>query len=721
MDFRLASLTGYRQPDTEDMIMTLEKPKLNTMRQQDTLQRLRNIGIMAHIDAGKTTTTERMLYLVGRIYRIGEVDDGTATMDWMQQEQERGITITSASTACRWRDCDINIIDTPGHVDFTVEVERSLRVLDGGVVVFCAVGGVEPQSETVWRQADSYSIPRIAYINKMDRSGADFFSVVKQIKEYLGAKAVPIQIPIGAEDTFTGIIDLIEQKAFIYRRDNIDGKGFDIVDIPGEYTDIFNQHRHKLLEAVSDIDEALMQRYVSDEDDISADEIRAALRKGVLMSKIVPVLCGSSLQGKGVGLLLDAVCFYLPSPVDVPAIEGIDPRDKSVKKRKAVSDEPFSGLVFKIVSDPYVGKLTYFRVYSGSIKSGLNVYNASKGSRERIAKIVKMHANKQAIVDKVNAGDIAAAVGLKDTKTGDTICDEKNPIILESMHFPEPVLFMAIEPKSQKDQDKLGTVLKKLEEEDPSFGVIYNADTGQTIIGGMGELHLEVLLDRMNREFGIKANTGKPEVAYKETMRNRASTVGKFIQQTGGRGQYGHVVFDIETGQRGSGVVFENRIKAGVIPKGFIPSIKEGVMDAARNGVLAGYPVTDIYVKLIDGSYHDVDSSEMAFKTAASIALNDALRKGSSVLLEPVMRIEITVPENFLGDTIGDFNSRRGKIESIKPKGNVQAVKGFVPLAETFGYATVLRSLTQGRGTYIMEPAYYSEVPSFIAGKIINF
>ena len=704
------------------MTTALDSPiEIKTMEQKNLLQKLRNIGIMAHIDAGKTTTTERMLYLAGRIYRIGEVDDGTATMDWMQQEQERGITITSASTACRWKDCDINIIDTPGHVDFTVEVERSLRVLDGGVVIFCAVGGVEPQSETVWRQADTYGVPRIAYVNKMDRIGADFFSVVKQIREYLGARAIPIQIPIGSEDTFRGIIDLIEKKAYIYRNDNIDGKAFDVVEIPDEYMDMYNQHRHKLLEAVSDIDEALMRKYVSDEGDIAVDEIKAVLRKGVLRSKIVPVLCGSSLQSKGVGLLLDAICDYLPSPVDVPSIEGIDPRDKSVKKRKTGSNEPFSGLVFKIVSDPYVGKLTYFRVYSGSLQSGLNVYNATKGFKERVAKIVKMHANKQEIVDMVSAGDIAAAVGLKDTKTGDTICDEKNPIILESMHFPEPVLFMAIEPKSTKDQDKLGLVLKKLEEEDPSFSVRYDSDTGQTIIGGMGELHLEVLLDRMNREFSIKANTGKPEVAYKETMRNRASVVGKFIQQTGGHGQYGHVVFDVETGERGSGVVFDNRIKAGAIPKEFIPSVKEGVMDAARNGVLAGYPVTDIYVKLIDGSYHDVDSSEMAFKTAASIALNDALRKGSSVLLEPVMRIEITVPENFLGDVIGDFNSRRGKIESIKPKGNVQAIKGFVPLAETFGYATALRSLTQGRGTYIMEPAYYSEVPSFITGKIINF
>jgi elongation factor G len=703
-------------------MLTLDITKeINAVKQDKELENLRNIGIMAHIDAGKTTTTERILYITGRIYRIGEVDDGTTAMDWMQQEQERGITITSASTACKWKSCDINIIDTPGHVDFTVEVERSLRVLDGGVMIFCAVGGVEPQSETVWRQADSYRIPRIVYINKMDRTGADFLSVLKQIKEYLGAKAVPIQLPIGSEDNFKGIIDLISGKAYIYSSENYDANNFEIIDIPEEYAGTASQYRQKLLEAVVDIDDRLMDKYISNEEIISDDEIRKALRKGILSAKIVPVLCGSSLQSKGVQLLLDAICDYLPSPLDVPPIEGVDPRDNSSRKRKTSFNESFAGLVFKIVSDPYVGKLAYFRVYSGSLSSGNYVYNARKNLKERVAKIVKMHANKQEIVETVYAGDIAAAAGLKATKTGDTICDEKNPIVLESMHFPEPVLFMAIEPKSKKDQDKLGDVLKKLEEEDPSFSVIYNADTGQTVIGGMGELHLDVLLDRMNREFSVRANTGKPEVAYKETMRNRASSVGKFIQQTGGHGQYGHVVFDVETGERGSGVVFENRIKGAVIPIEFIASVKEGVFDAARNGVLAGYPVTDIYVKLIDGSYHSVDSSEMAFKAAASIALNDALRKGSPMILEPVMNIEITVPENFLGDVIGDFNSRRGKIESMKPKGNVHAVRGFVPLAETFGYATALRSLTQGRGTYIMEPAYYSEVPSFIANKIANY
>ncbi len=701
------------------MITLLEKPKkIEAMKQDQSLYKLRNIGIMAHIDAGKTTTTERILYLTGRIYRVGGVDDGTATMDWMQQEQERGITITSASTACKWKDCDINIIDTPGHVDFTVEVERSLRVLDGGIVIFCAVGGVEPQSETVWRQADNYKVPRMAYINKMDRTGADFFAVEKQIKDYLGANAVPIQLPMGSAADFKGIIDIINYKAIIYK--DVEGDDFDIVDIPDEYLEQARVYRHKLLEVVADIDENLMHKYIQDENSVTVDEIKQALRQGVLKLKIVPVLCGSSLRNKGVDILMNAVCDYLPSPLDVSAVEGIDPRNEAVKMCKADKDEPFAALAFKIVSDPYVGKLTYFRVYSGSFTSGAYVYNASKDKKERIGKIVKMHANKQEIVDTVYAGDIAAAVGLKETKTGDTLCTEKNPVVLESIHFPDPVLFMAIEPKSKQDQDKLGIVLKKIEEEDPSFKVKYDSDTGQTIISGMGELHLEVIVNRMAQEFNLRANTGKPEVAYKETIKKRASSVGKFVQQTGGHGQYGHVVFDVETGQRGSGVVFESRIKGGVIPREFIPAVKSGVLEAARNGVLAGYPVTDIHIKLIDGSYHDVDSSEMAFKAAACIGLNDALRKGLSMLLEPIMNIEIVVPEEFLGDVIADYNSRRGKIESIKPKVNLQAVKGFIPLAETFGYATALRSLTQGRGTYIMEPAYYNEVPSFIAEKIVS-
>ena len=703
------------------MTLVLERnnKQKRQMKRDLQLDRLRNIGIMAHIDAGKTTTTERILYLTGKIYRLGEVHEGTATMDWMEQEQERGITITSASTACQWKDYNINIIDTPGHVDFTIEVERSLRILDGGVVIFCAVGGVEPQSETVWRQADRYKVPRIAFINKMDRVGADFYAVVKQMKDYLGAKGVPIQIPIGSEGEFKGMIDLVKYKAIFYKDE--EGKELEIVDIPQEYKELAHEHKHKMLEAISDLDETLMEKYIQDENSITEDEIMTALRKGVLSMKITPVLCGSVLKNKGTQLLLDAICDYLPSPLEVPAMEGHDPKDESIiKKRKADSDEPFAALAFKIVSDPYVGKLTYFRVYSGSFKSGSYIYNASKGLKERVAKIVKMHANKQEIIETVYAGDIAAAVGLKDTKTGDTISDEKDPIILESMQFPEPVIFMAIEPKSKQDQDKLGIVLKKLEEEDPSFNVEYNKETGQTIIGGMGELHLDVLVDRMKREFNLSANTGKPEVAYKETIKKRVSSTGKFIQQTGGRGQYGHVVFDVETAERGSGVVFESRIKGGVIPRDFIPSVKEGVMDAAKNGILAGYPVTDIYVKLIDGSYHDVDSSELAFKAAASIALNDALRKGASMLLEPIMDIEIIVPEEYVGDVIGDFNSRRGKISSMKPRGNIQAVRGQVPLAETFGYATALRSLTQGRATYMMEPAFYMEVPSFISNKIIG-
>ncbi|MFH1868273.1 MAG: elongation factor G [Candidatus Omnitrophota bacterium] len=702
------------------MTLILEKTIDKKMEKRNhPLDKQRNIGIMAHIDAGKTTTTERILFYSGRIYRIGEVDEGTATMDWMKQEQERGITITSASTACSWRDISINIIDTPGHVDFTVEVERALRVLDGGIVVFCGVGGVEPQSETVWRQADRYKVPRIAYVNKMDRVGSDFFAVLKQMKDYLGTNPVAMQLPLGKEADFKGMIDLVINKAVIYK--DQDGREYETQDIPDEYLNIAQEYRHKLIEAAADIDENIMDKYLQGEENIKEADIKSAIRRGVLELKFTPVFCGSSLKNKGIQLLLDAVCDYLPSPQDVTAIEGVDPRDQSIQKRRSEDNAPFSALAFKIVSDPYVGKLTYFRVYSGTFTSGSYMYNATKNTKERIGKIVKMHANKQEIIDMVSAGDIAAAVGLKETRTGDTICDEKHPIILERIHFPEPVLFMAIEPKSQQDQDKLGLVLNKLKEEDPSFRVEYNNETGQTIIAGMGELHLEVLVDRMDREFNLKANTGKPEVAYKETMRNRATSVGKFVQQTGGHGQYGHVVFDVEPGERGTGVVFVSRIKSGSVPKEYIPSVKEGVMDSARNGVLAGYPVTDIYVKLIDGSHHEVDSSELAFKTAASMCLNDALRKGSSVLLEPIMDIEITVPEDFLGDIIADFNSRRGKIGSIKPRGNIKAVRGHVPLAETFGYATALRSLTQGRGTYIMQPAFYDEVPKFLSDKISAF
>ncbi|MFC1807039.1 elongation factor G [Candidatus Omnitrophota bacterium] len=688
------------------------------MKREYPLEKVRNIGIMAHIDAGKTTTTEGILYLTGKIYRLGGVDSGTATMDWMEQEQERGITITSASIACAWKDFHINIIDTPGHVDFTVEVERSLRVLDGGVVVFCGVGGVEPQSETVWRQADRYHVPRIAYINKLDRVGSDFFAVLKQMRELLGANAVCIQLPIGQEAEFKGVIDLIKKKAYLYNDD--EGNEFQIADIPDEYSQICEEYRHKLLEVVVDANETLMEKYLQDENSISEEEIVTALRNATLRAKVIPVLCGSSLKNKGIQQLIDAVCDYLPSPLEVPAMVGTHPKDESKQTRKADDKAPFSSLAFKIVSDPYVGKLTYFRVYSGTFTAGSYIYNASKGIKERVGKIVKMHANKQEIVETVYAGDIAAAVGLKETKTGDTLCDDKHPVVLESIQFPEAVMFMAIEPKSQADQDKLGMVLRKIEEEDPSFRVNYNSDTGQTIISGMGELHLEVIVDRLRLEFNLRANTGKPEVAYKETLRNRATAVGKFIQQTGGHGQYGHVVFDVEPAENGSGVKFESRIKGAVIPREFVVAVKEGVFESSRTGVLAGYPVTDIFVKLIDGSYHDVDSSELAFKAAASLGLSEALRKGPSMILEPIMDIEITVPDEYLGDTIGDFNSRRGKVESIKPRGNIKAIRGFIPLAETFGYATALRSITQGRATYIMEPSSYKEVPSFIADKIIT-
>jgi len=699
------------------MAFLTEKNPFNVMKREYPLEKTRNIGIMAHIDAGKTTTTERMLFYSGKIYKIGEVDDGNATMDWMAQEQERGITITSASTTCAWDNHNINIIDTPGHVDFTVEVERSLRVLDGGVVIFCGVGGVEPQSETVWRQADRYSVPRIAYVNKMDRTGADFFSVLKQTKDILGANPVVLQLPLGKEADFRGVIDLILEKAVIYADD--EGKDMQLVDIPEEYQQLTKEYRHRLVEAIADLDEEIMDKYLH-EQEIGVQDVKNAVRKGVLSLKVLPVLCGSSLKNKGIQPLLDAICDYLPSPVDVMAMGGRSPKDNKLKERSADDKLPFSALAFKIVSDPYVGKLTYFRVYSGSFKTGSYMYNATRDLKERVGKMVRMHANKQAIVDTVYAGDIAAAVGLRQTFTGDTICDERDPILFESMDFPEPVLSMAIEPKSQHDQDKLGIVLKKLEEEDPSFKVTYNKDTGQTIIAGMGELHLDVLVNRMEREFNVRANTGRPEVAYKETIRVRTSSVGKFIQQTGGRGQYGHVVFDVEPGERDSGVVFESRIKGGIIPKEFIPAVKNGVFDSARNGVLAGYPVTDIFVKLIDGSYHDVDSSELAFKAAASIGLDDALRKGTPMLLEPIMSVEIIVPDEFIGDVIGDFNSRRGKIESIKPRGNVKAVKGLIPLAEAFGYTTALRNLTQGRGTAMMEPSFYEEVPSFISEKIIS-
>ncbi len=685
------------------------------MRKRSNLEKLRNIGIIAHIDAGKTTTTERMLYYTGRVYKLGEVDEGTATMDWMAQEQERGITITSASTTCIWKDYTINILDTPGHVDFTVEVERSLRVLDAGVVIFCGVGGVESQSETVWRQADYYRIPRICFINKMDRIGSDFFRVVKQIRERLGANAAAIQLPLGVESNFNGIIDLINMNAIVYEDE--EGLNYKSGKIPDGLESKVEEYRHRLIESVADTDDEIMAKFIHDEE-ITPDELRAAIRKSTIKAKFIPITCGAALRNKGVQPLLDAICDFLPSPLEVPPIKGFEPRTNKEISRKPDNNEPFSALIFKIMSDPFVGKLTFFRVYSGRLKSGSYIYNSSKEIKERVGKIVKMHADKQRIIPEVYAGDIAAAVGLRETKTGDTICNERHPIILESMQFPEPVIFLAIEPKSNTDREKLALALKKFQDEDPSFKVRHDENTGQTIISGMGELHLEVVVDRMLREFNVVANVGRPQVAYKETLTKHASATAKFIQQTGGRGQYAHVVLDAEPAEKGSGVTFASRIKGGVIPKEFIPAVKEGIMQASRSGVVAGYPVTDISVRLIDGSFHEVDSSELAFRTAASIGLSDALGKGNSVLLEPFMKLEIALPEEYLGDVIGDFNSRRGRIESIKQRGNIKVIKGDAPLAEMFGYATALRNLTKGRATYTMEPAYYEQVPKHVMEKI---
>ncbi|MFH0731940.1 MAG: elongation factor G [Candidatus Omnitrophota bacterium] len=679
------------------------------------LDKIRNVGIIAHIDAGKTTTSERILYYCGKVYKIGEVDEGTATMDWMTQEQERGITITSASTTCNWRDYSINLIDTPGHVDFTIEVERSLRVLDAGVVIFCGVGGVESQSETVWRQADNYNIPRICFVNKMDRTGSDFFDVIKQIRERLGANAAAIQLPLGVESDFNGIIDLVNMNAVVY--EDIEGAKYNTVAMPEDMLDKAKEYRHLLIEALAEADESIMSKFIHDEE-ITKDELKAAIRNSTIKAKFIPITCGSSLKNRGVQPLLDAVCDYLPSPLEVPPVKGIDPKTNKEVIRKADEKEPFTGFVFKIMSDPYVGKLSFFRVYSGKFKSGATVYNSSRDLREKIGKIVKLHANKQQIVPEIYAGDIAAAVGLRQTKTGDTICDEKHQIVLESMRFPEPVVFLAIEPKTNNDQEKLGLALHKFQEEDPSFKVKYDENTAQTIISGMGELHLEIIIDRMFREFNVSANVGRPQVAYKETITTHASATAKFVQQTGGRGQYAHVVLDVSPAEKGKGVDFVNRIKGGAIPREFIPSVKEGVIEAAKSGVIAGYPVTDIEVRLIDGSFHEVDSSELAFKTAGSMALSDALRKGSSVLLEPFMKIEITSPEEYLGDVIGDINSRRGKIESIKQRTNIKIVDGYVPLAEMFGYSNSLRNLTKGRATYTMEPAYYEQVPAQIMEKI---
>ncbi|MCC6755855.1 MAG: elongation factor G [Solirubrobacterales bacterium] len=684
------------------------------------LEKTRNIGIMAHIDAGKTTTTERILYYTGRTHKIGEVHEGAATMDWMEQEQERGITITSAATACEWLGHRINIIDTPGHVDFTVEVERSLRVLDGAVAVFDSVAGVEPQSETVWRQADKYSVPRIAYINKMDRTGADFYRSVETIKDRLGANAVPIQLPIGAEGEFAGIVDLVTMKATIYKDDL--GQELEVVDIPADLADQADEYRTTLLEAVADQDDELMELYLEGEE-IAEDRILAALKAATLAIEITPVLCGSSFKNKGVQPLLDKIVEILPSPLDIPAVEGMLPLKKGEEEREeatrpADDSGPFAALAFKVMADPYVGKLTYFRVYSGSLEAGGRVLNVTTGKTERIGRLLMMHANSREEIDRVYSGDICAGVGLKQTGTGDTLSAPDNPIELESMEFPDTVIAVAIEPKTKSDQEKLGMALQRLAEEDPTFKIESDEETGQTLIHGMGELHLEVLVDRMIREFNVEANVGKPQVAYRETIRKEVPKVsGKFARQTGGRGQYGHAVINIEPAP-GDGFVFDNKIKGGVIPTEYIPAVQQGIKEALENGVKAGYPMVDVKVELIDGSYHDVDSSEMAFKIAGSMALQEAARKASPTLLEPVMAVEVTTPEEFLGDVIGDLSRRRGKVQGQEQRGNALAVQAFVPLSEMFGYATDLRSSTQGRAQYTMQFERYEEVPSNIAEEI---
>lgn len=680
------------------------------------LKDTRNIGIIAHIDAGKTTLTERILYHTGRVYKMGNVDEGTTVMDWMELEQERGITITCAATTCLWKGKRINIIDTPGHVDFTVEVERSLKVLDGVVVVLCAVGGVQPQSETVWRQAERYGAPRIAFINKMDRVGSDFFAAIKDMRKKLKANAQPIQIPIGIESNFKGFIDLITMKAFVFEGEGEDVK-VKVESIPEELKSLASDYRHNLIEKLAEVDEHVMARYVHD-NGIYPHEMIETIRRSTIANKFIPVLCGSALNNIGMQFLLDAICNYLPSPADVPPMKGVNPDTGKEEIRKPTTSEKFSSLAFKIMSDPYVGKLTFLRIYSGILKTGAFVYNANKGKEERIGKLVRMHANKQEICNRVEAGDIAACAGLKVTTTGDTLCDESYPIMFESIHFPEPVISMAIEPKTKIDQDKLAKGLHKLVEEDPSFKVTYNKDTGETIISGMGELHLEVMVDRLLREYNVGANVGKPQVAYKETITKSVRSEGKFIQQTGGRGQYGHVVIDMSPAQRGVGIKFESKIVGGTIPKEFVPAVKEGVEVAARSGVVLNYPVIDVEVKLIDGSFHEVDSSDLAFKMAATIAFNDGLKKGAPILLEPIMLIEILTPEEYLGDVIGDLNSRRAKIESITQKGNTKLIRGVVPLSEVCGYSTSIRNLTKGRATYTMEPSCYQEVPKHIMQKI---
>jgi len=675
------------------------------------IERTRNIGIMAHIDAGKTTTTERILFYTGKVHKIGEVHDGAATMDWMVQERERGITITSAATTTFWRDHCINIIDTPGHVDFTVEVERSLRVLDGAVAVFCCVGGVEPQSETVWRQADKYNVPRIAYVNKMDRVGADFQRVVEMMRERLGANVVAIQWPIGVEDFFRGMIDLITMKAHIYTDDL--GTKDEEADIPEELVETAAAAREHLLETIAEIDDELMQKYIEGEE-ISDDELRKAIRRGVLAVKVIPVLCGSSFKNKGVQLLLDAIVDYLPSPQDLPPVVGTNLATGVEEHRNLDDQSPLAALAFKVMSDPYVGKLVYVRVYSGTIKAGSYVHNASKGRMERVGRILRMHANHREEVKECYSGDIVAIVGLRDAATGDTLCTENAPLVLENVDFPEPVINQAVEPKTKADQDKLGIALQKLAEEDPTFRVHTDEETGQTIISGMGELHLEIIVDRLLREFKVEANIGKPQVAYRETITKPVKAEGKFIRQSGGRGQYGHVLLELEPLKQGSGFEFVNKIVGGVVPKEYVPAVEDGVKEALHSGVIAGYPMVDVRVTLVDGSYHEVDSSEMAFKVAGSIGFKDGARRADPVLLEPIMKVEVTTPEEYLGDVIGDLNARRGRIEGMEARGNTQVVRSYVPLSEMFGYATDLRSATQGRATHSMNFSHYEPEPTSI-------
>ncbi|GAA7332180.1 elongation factor G [Helicobacter pylori] len=688
------------------------------MARKTPLNRIRNIGIAAHIDAGKTTTSERILFYTGVSHKIGEVHDGAATMDWMEQEKERGITITSAATTCFWKDHQINLIDTPGHVDFTIEVERSMRVLDGAVSVFCSVGGVQPQSETVWRQANKYGVPRIVFVNKMDRIGANFYSVENQIKQRLKANPVPINIPIGAEDTFIGVIDLVQMKAIVWNNETMGAK-YDVEEIPSDLLEKAKQYREKLVEAVAEQDEALMEKYLGGEE-LSVEEIKKGIKTGCLNMSLVPMLCGSSFKNKGVQTLLDAVIDYLPAPTEVVDIKGIDPKTEEEVFVKSSDDGEFAGLAFKIMTDPFVGQLTFVRVYRGNLESGSYVYNSTKDKKERVGRLLKMHSNKREDIKEVYAGEICAFVGLKDTLTGDTLCDEKNAVVLERMEFPEPVIHIAVEPKTKADQEKMGVALDKLAEEDPSFRVMTQEETGQTLIGGMGELHLEIIVDRLKREFKVEAEIGQPQVAFRETIRSSVNKEHKYAKQSGGRGQYGHVFIKLEPKEPGSGYEFVNEISGGVIPKEYIPAVDKGIQEAMQNGVLAGYPVVDFKVTLYDGSYHDVDSSEMAFKIAGSMAFKEASRAANPVLLEPMMKVEVEVPEEYMGDVIGDLNRRRGQINSMDDRLGLKIVNAFVPLVEMFGYSTDLRSATQGRGTYSMEFDHYGEVPSNIAKEIVE-